>query len=76
MTSGQPKSADFPAGQISVFPLRGASALSEFRRDKLLGEIQQQATAVEDLEARYWHFAALRQPLSETEAKVLVRLQM
>jgi len=74
MTSGQPKSADFPAGQISVFPLRGASALSEFRRDKLLGEIQQQATAVEDLEARYWHFAALRQPLSETEAKVLVRL--
>jgi phosphoribosylformylglycinamidine synthase len=57
-----------------VFPLRGPNALSEFRRDKLLREMQRLAPSVTALEARFWHFAALAQPLTEAEARVLVRL--
>jgi phosphoribosylformylglycinamidine synthase len=57
-----------------ILSLRGAPALSPFRRDKLLAEMRARVPAIANVTALYWHFAALEGELSTREQTVLVRL--
>lgn len=43
----------------SILQLRGAPALSEFRRDKLLQQMQNTIPAISQVYGEYWHFVAL-----------------
>jgi phosphoribosylformylglycinamidine synthase len=54
--------------------LTGNPALSEFRRARLLAELQARTAAVTGLEARFVHFMDLEQALSEGERGLLERL--
>ena len=51
--------------------LRGAPALSTFRREKLLTRLQQSVSGLTALSAHYVHFIQLREPLSADEQTVL-----
>ncbi len=57
-----------------ILSLRGAPALSPFRRDKLLAEMRARVPAIANITALYWHFAALEGELNTREQTVLVRL--
>ncbi|MDH5480924.1 MAG: phosphoribosylformylglycinamidine synthase, partial [Nitrosomonas sp.] len=54
--------------------LRGGRALSPFRLEKLIKEINLQHSQVSHIYAEYWHFCALKQPLQDAEQAVLERL--
>ena len=54
--------------------LRGAPALSDFRRDKLLARLQSSVPAVQGLYAEFMHFAELAAELDEHSEQVLERL--
>lgn len=53
---------------------RGTPALSEFRKQQLLRELQEVDAGVESLYAEYLHFADLERPLSGQEAATLESL--
>ncbi len=57
-----------------VLSLPGASALSAFRRERLLALMQQSVPSLVSLEAVYWHFALVQAPLTTQESAVLKRL--
>lgn len=57
-----------------MLTLPGGSALSEFRRAKLLRALQQQTPTVTGVSARNAHFVDLHKPLSDEETAVLERL--
>src|SRR5690554_3734516 len=54
--------------------LRGAPALSTFRREKLLTRLQQSVSGLTALSAHYVHFVQLREPLNAEEQTVLEAL--
>jgi phosphoribosylformylglycinamidine synthase len=54
--------------------LRGAPALSDFRRHKLLARVQAAVPAVTGLYAEFMHFAELSAELDDSESLVLERL--
>ncbi|WP_339650214.1 phosphoribosylformylglycinamidine synthase [Halopseudomonas pelagia] len=54
--------------------LRGAPALSEFRRQKLLARLQAAVPAVTGVYAEFMHFAELHSELDEQQNEVLARL--
>ena len=57
-----------------ILSLRGAPALSPFRRDKLLAEMRTRLPAIANVTALYWHFAAIEGELRTNEQTVLARL--
>ena len=57
-----------------VLSLRGAPALSPFRRDKLLAEMCARTLGVASVTAFHWHFVALDGELRTNEQTVLARL--
>ncbi|MGC1508807.1 phosphoribosylformylglycinamidine synthase [Ketobacter sp.] len=54
-----------------MLQLRGAPALSAFRRNNLLSELQEKIPAIEGVYAEFMHFAELAEPLDEAENRVL-----
>ncbi len=54
-----------------MLQLRGARALSDFRRDKLLQQMQARVPAVTGVEAEFWHFVRLDRALTEPERVLL-----
>ncbi|MBI3897693.1 MAG: phosphoribosylformylglycinamidine synthase [Gammaproteobacteria bacterium] len=54
--------------------LPASRALSAFRRERLLAELQKRVPALTGVEARYWHFVLLRETLDTAENAVLNRL--
>ena len=54
--------------------LRGAPALSDFRRSKLLARLQNRVAAVSGVYAEFMHFAELTAELDESSEQVLSRL--
>ncbi len=57
-----------------MMELRGAPALSPFRRDKLLAQVREQYLQVESIYAEYMHFVDAESELSEKDLDVLNRL--
>ena len=57
-----------------MLQLRGAPALSSFRRDKLLAELTAQVSEVKGIYAEYMHFAEVSEPLTDSESRVLETL--
>ncbi len=53
---------------------RGGAALSSFRRERLLPELRLRVSALQEVFAEYWHFAASPGALSASENEVLERL--
>lgn len=58
----------------SVLQIAASSALSGFRRDKLLAELATAEPAVTDLAARHVHFVEVSEPLGTADQAVLERL--
>jgi phosphoribosylformylglycinamidine synthase len=58
----------------SILTLRGAPALSQFRRDKLLALCRERVSEVASVYAEYMHFVDASAALSEGERTVLYRL--
>ena len=54
-----------------MLQLRGAPALSSFRHDKLLADLQAQVPEISGLYAEYLHFAEVAEPLTAQELRVL-----
>src|SRR5437660_590928 len=57
-----------------VLRLAGGTALSAFRRERLLVAARALVPALRDIDARYWHFAALTAELTPAESATLDRL--
>lgn len=57
-----------------MLKLRGANALTNFRREKLLKSIKQKVPGVLDLQAEYLHFIDLNKPLTKKQSTILKRL--
>ncbi|MCL6556811.1 MAG: phosphoribosylformylglycinamidine synthase [Burkholderiales bacterium] len=57
-----------------ILKLRGRSALSPFRLDKLKHSLAQVVPSVTAVHAEFWHFAALSRPLTAEERERLGRL--
>jgi len=60
--------------RFAMLILPGAPALSPFRSEKLLAQLQSQVPSVRGLSAKYMHFADLSDDLSETQQGVLQQL--
>ncbi|MFP5349233.1 MAG: phosphoribosylformylglycinamidine synthase [Gammaproteobacteria bacterium] len=69
----RPKTVSGAAG-AQVLHLPGGTALSAFRRERLLAAISADVPALSTLDAQYFHFAALADALSREESAVLARL--
>ncbi len=54
--------------------LPGSSALSDFRRNRLLSELQRLSSTVVDVYARFYHFVNLDSALSPSQQTILERL--
>ena len=54
--------------------LRGAPALSQFRRDKLLARLQERVPGVSAVYAEFMHFAELSEALDDAQLEVLERI--
>lgn len=54
--------------------LRGAPALSSFRKDKLIRQLRDTALSIEDVYAEYLHLVLLDGDLSENESRILGRI--
>src|SRR5690606_27719722 len=57
-----------------MLELRGAPALSPFRTQKLLSQIQAQADVVDSIYAEFMHFVDVGTPLEDSQLSVLNRL--
>jgi phosphoribosylformylglycinamidine synthase len=57
-----------------LIQLRGRNALSAFRHEKLRHALRESVPAIEAVYAEYWHFAAVRRPLSAEERDTLERI--
>jgi phosphoribosylformylglycinamidine synthase len=62
------------AAGAKLLRLRGSSALSPFRRERLLARARAVVPDVRGIEAEYWHFAELLGSLSADAIEVLERL--
>ena len=58
----------------TILKLRGATALSAFRLDKLNSQLAGLHRSLRALRAEYWHFAELDRELSQSERGILDRL--
>jgi phosphoribosylformylglycinamidine synthase len=54
--------------------LAGTRAFSDFNKDKLLKSLQSSLPQINDIHARYWHFAKTHQALSDDEQQRLEQL--
>ncbi len=54
--------------------LRGSPALSEFRLEKLLSQLQDVAVGIRSVSADYLHIAELEEPLTDAEPAILEKL--
>jgi phosphoribosylformylglycinamidine synthase len=59
---------------MTMFSVRGASALSQFRLDQLLRLLQEQSSAVTALSSHWVHFVDAAAPLDGSELEVLRKL--
>src|SRR5690606_31683980 len=57
-----------------MLELRGAPALSPFRTQKLLSQIQAQVDVVDSIYAEFMHFVDVSMPLEDSQLSVLNRL--
>ena len=57
-----------------VIFLEGRQALSKFRLDKLLNELQTVDSKISDIKAIFWHFIELNKPLSSDDSNKLARI--
>lgn len=73
MPGSQPEAVP-GAVPMPILSLPGTAALSAFRRERLLAEMQQRVPALISVEAIYWHFALIESALGTQEAAVLKRL--
>ncbi len=60
--------------ETSILRLPGPRALTPFRREKLLPRLRARLPGVRDVDARYWHFVALRGELAPELRDVLASL--
>ncbi len=74
MSSTQPHRVNAANGAREILRLRGAPALSPFRRERLLARLQSAVPAIVDVAAEYWHFAQTSGSLSADQNAVLQRL--
>ncbi|MDH5487261.1 MAG: phosphoribosylformylglycinamidine synthase, partial [Gammaproteobacteria bacterium] len=68
------ESSPFSPKPATVLSLSGALALSPFRRDRLLEDMQERVPELAGVTAHYWHFAALDDELDARERALLKRL--
>ena len=61
-------------GAGDMLALRGGSALSAFRRERLLARLHGIAPGIQDVQGEYWHFAQIGAPLLAPARGVLDRL--
>jgi phosphoribosylformylglycinamidine synthase len=54
-----------------ILRLHGSSALSPFKQEKILQELQARIPAVQSVSAEYCHFVKIQKPLSDSETKTL-----
>ncbi|MHB8742421.1 MAG: phosphoribosylformylglycinamidine synthase [Sulfuricaulis sp.] len=73
MTSRNPEPSPAP-NILPLLSLPGTSALSAFRRDKLLIEMRAYLPAISSVSGLYWHFIALDGEIHAREQAVLERL--
>ena len=59
---------------MAIIQLPGATALSRFRLQRLLVQLQQQAPGVHGVAARYLHFAKVSKPLNPAQQEVLEKI--
>jgi phosphoribosylformylglycinamidine synthase len=57
-----------------MLSLRGSAALSQFRLDKILTNIQTSVPHITHLYAEFWHFAWSETPLSDAQLEVLKQI--
>ena len=57
-----------------LIQVRGGNALSAFRHKKLMQALAQTVSTIEAVQAEYWHFAVLRNPLATVERETLGRI--
>ncbi|HEX7971279.1 MAG TPA: hypothetical protein VF501_03560, partial [Thiobacillus sp.] len=75
MTSQKPEASQPSSTLLSVLlSLPGALALSPFRRDRLLKEMQSRVPGLTGVTALYWHFVALDSELDARGRVLLERL--
>jgi phosphoribosylformylglycinamidine synthase len=58
----------------SILSLPGTSALSAFRRERLIAQLHERVPTLISVEAIYWHFAAVEPALTAPELALLQRL--
>ncbi|MCZ6911701.1 MAG: phosphoribosylformylglycinamidine synthase, partial [Proteobacteria bacterium] len=59
---------------MAIIQLPGATALSRFRLQRLLTQLQEQVPAVQGVSARYLHFADVSKPLDQAQQEVLQKI--
>ncbi|MCZ6686474.1 MAG: hypothetical protein O7C69_02105, partial [Gammaproteobacteria bacterium] len=59
---------------MAIIQLPGATALSRFRLQRLLAQLQQKAPGVHGVAARYLHFAEVSKPLNPAQQGVLEKI--
>ncbi len=69
-----PASAAEGVRPAELLKLPGGSALTPFRRERLLRELRVQLPAISEIQARYWHFAALSAAPAPQDRAILQRL--
>ncbi len=57
-----------------VVRFRGARALSEFRREKLIADLREHVESVAAIDAEYWHFVSSAGELTQSQLDVLTHL--
>ncbi len=57
-----------------VIRIRGARALSDFRREKLIADLRQHLASVVSIDAEYWHFISSARELTPAKLDVLTQL--
>ncbi len=59
---------------MAIIQLPGATALSRFRLQRLLAQLQEQVPGVQGVSARYMHFAEVSKPLDQAQQEVLEKI--
>ena len=59
---------------MAIIQLPGATALSRFRLQRLLAQLQDQVSGVQGVAARYLHFAETSKPLNPAQQEVLEKI--
>ena len=57
-----------------LLKLRGRNALSDFRLNKLLSVLKTTVPSIAEVQAEFWHFAALSRKLTDEETGILKRI--